>query len=108
MRVELEVSSFTRFFVYLLICYFLPVDRSFPMRNQVFIGTTEMLVSKETIISRQRRRMNGSQYQMLVAVNKRSFLLRIRTPQDKHQMFFLLRQHTDSRIRKLFPASALM
>ena len=78
------------------------------MSHQVFIGATEMLVSKETIISRQGGRMNGSQYQMLIAVNKRSFLLRIRTPQDKHQMFFLLCQHTDSRIRKLFPTSALM
>ena len=42
------------------------------MSHQVFIGATEMLVPKETIISRQGGRMNGSQYQMLIAVNKRA------------------------------------
>ena len=52
--------------------------------------------------------MSRSQYQMTTTIDKRSFLLGIRTPKYKNQMFTPLGQCLDGRIGEFFPSLTLM
>ena len=53
----------------------LPYDGCFPMLYQVFVGTAEMPVAEEAVVSRKRRGVDRCQYQVFVPVNESTFLL---------------------------------
>ena len=61
-----------------------PLNRCLPMLKQICVCTAEMFIPKKSIISRKRRRMYGSKYQMLTPIYKSSFFLRITSPQNKN------------------------
>ena len=78
------------------------------MRLQVFVGSAEMSVTEEAMVGRQRRGMYRREYQMTVAVDESTFLLRVGAPEDEHQVFTLFGQGADGCIGKFFPALALV
>ena len=58
----------------------LPFYLFFSVRFQIFIGFAEMLVSEKAVVCGKGRRVGGCQYQVLVAIYKGAFSLRISSP----------------------------
>ena len=67
-----------------------------------------MMITEESAIGRQGRRMSRSQDAMFRAVNQTALTPCITAPEDEHQMFTPLTQDTDDSIGKFFPALSLM
>lgn len=78
------------------------------MGGEVFVGAAEVLVTEESVVGRQGRRMGRSQYQMAVAVDEGAFPLGVCSPEDEYQVFFLLGQHSDGSVGKGLPAVILV
>ena len=78
------------------------------MRRKIFVRPAEMTISEKSPMSRERRRMGRLQDKMTRTVDKLSFTLSIRAPQNKNKIFTLLCQTMYNRIGKLLPALVLM
>lgn len=78
------------------------------MFPQIIVGFAEMLVTEEAVIGREGRGMCGSQYQMLVAVDKSTFALRVCSPKDEYKVLFPFGKGADGGIGKCFPATVLV
>ena len=78
------------------------------MGYKILIGTTEVLVAKETMPGREGRRMSRGKYQVTRTVNKSPLFLGISPPEDKDKPLAFGSQGADGGISKLLPPLALM
>ena len=86
----------------------LPKDWRFPVFLQILIGAAEVLVSEETVVGGEGRRMCRGEDEMSAPVDEGAFALGIRSPQDKYQVLFLFCQDADDGIREGLPTMSLV
>ena len=78
------------------------------MRFQVGVGLAEMVVAEETVAGREGGWVCGCQHQVARTVDEGSFLLRVSSPKDEHQVFAFFSQRADGRVGELLPALPLV
>lgn len=74
------------------------------MLFQPLICQHKMVAAKESTMRRKRRRMRCFQYMTALLIYNRPFLLRMRSPQQKHHAFAMLVNQADHFIGEGFPS----
>ena len=86
----------------------LPLDGFLAMLNEVRVGFREVLVSKKAVVRRKGRGMRRFEDKVFGAVDVRTFLFRIVSPQYEDEMLALVIQLFYRRIGKLLPTFSLV
>ena len=78
------------------------------MRLQITVGPRKMMITEESAVGREWRRMGRLKDKVAVAVDERAFAYGVAAPQHENKTAPLLGQRADHSISKLLPAYIAM